>query len=154
MTFGPLMGLNWIVIWEPGTRLLGWITGSSGAFPGLQPTTACAMTEVSGCSTGVTRLKTTSGMRPRARRISLANPTLVFLKVSFFGPFYGSYIVFELDKENYQHAFVSGPNTSYLWLLARTPSVSQEVMDRFVSMSAERGFNTDELIMVEQELTE
>jgi apolipoprotein D and lipocalin family protein len=31
-----------------------------------------------------------------------------YLKVSFFGPFYGSYIVFELDKEKYQYAFVAG----------------------------------------------
>jgi len=30
------------------------------------------------------------------------------LKVSFFGPFYGSYVVFELDKEGYQYAFVAG----------------------------------------------
>jgi apolipoprotein D and lipocalin family protein len=74
-----------------------------------------------------------------------------YLKVSFFGPFYGSYIVFDLDKENYQHAFVSGPNTSYLWLLARTPTVAQEVLDRFVSMSRERGFDTDALIYVDQE---
>jgi apolipoprotein D and lipocalin family protein len=35
------------------------------------------------------------------------------LKVSFFGPFYGSYIIFDLD-EGYQHSFVSGPDTSYL----------------------------------------
>ena len=26
-----------------------------------------------------------------------------YLKVSFFGPFYGSYIIFELDEENYQY---------------------------------------------------
>ena len=45
------------------------------------------------------------------------------LKVSFFGPFYGSYVVFELDRENYQYAFVSGPDLSYLWLLSRTPEV-------------------------------
>ena len=74
-----------------------------------------------------------------------------YLKVSFFGPFYGSYIVFELDKEDYQYAFVSGPDTSYLWLLSRTPDVPAEVMDRFVAMSAERGFDTDQLIWVEQE---
>jgi len=30
------------------------------------------------------------------------------LKVSFFGPFFGNYIIFELDKENYQYAFVTG----------------------------------------------
>lgn len=34
-----------------------------------------------------------------------------YLKVSFFGPFYGSYVVFELDKDNYQYAFVSGRAT-------------------------------------------
>lgn len=49
------------------------------------------------------------------------SPDEGYLKVSFFGPFYGSYVVFELDQENYQYAFVSGPNHEYLWLLARTP---------------------------------
>ncbi len=37
-----------------------------------------------------------------------------YLKVSFFGPLYGSYVIFQLDKEEYQYAFVSGPNESYL----------------------------------------
>jgi len=72
------------------------------------------------------------------------------LKVSFFGPFYGSYIVFELDKENYQYSFVSGNNRSYLWLLARTPTVSQDIIDRFIFRSKELGFDTDKLIYVEQ----
>lgn len=73
-----------------------------------------------------------------------------YLKVSFFGPFYGSYVVFDLDKENYQYSFVSGPDSSYLWLLSRTPSVKPEVMQRFIRLSKERGFNTDELILVNQ----
>ena len=46
-----------------------------------------------------------------------------FLKVSFYGPFYGSYIVFELD--DYQHALVT-------------------------SKARALGFNTDELIFVDQ----
>ncbi|WP_413110777.1 lipocalin family protein [Thaumasiovibrio sp. DFM-14] len=71
-----------------------------------------------------------------------------YLKVSFFGPFYGSYVVFELDHKNYAYAFVSGPNTDYLWLLARTPTVEPEVIARFVSMSSERGFDTSNLIYV------
>jgi len=74
-----------------------------------------------------------------------------YLKVSFFGPFYGSYIVFELDKTNYQYAFISGPNNDYLWLLSRTPNVSQEIIDKFVSMSEERGFDTNQLIFVEHD---
>jgi len=72
------------------------------------------------------------------------------LKVSFFGPFYGSYIIFELDKENYQYSFVSGNNTSYLWLLARTPTVSQDIINKFVTRSKGLGFDTDSLIYVDQ----
>ncbi len=72
-----------------------------------------------------------------------------YLKVSFFGPFYGSYIVFELDKENYQYAYVAGPNKKYLWLLARTPNASQERIDHFVESSKSLGFDADNLIFVE-----
>lgn len=74
-----------------------------------------------------------------------------YLKVSFFGPFYGSYVVFELDRENYRYAFVSGPNTDYLWLLSRTPTVEPEIMEKFVQMSRERGFDTERLIYVHQQ---
>jgi apolipoprotein D and lipocalin family protein len=73
-----------------------------------------------------------------------------YLKVSFFGPFYSSYVVFELDRENYQYAFISGPNESYLWLLSRTPSVDKDVMALFVKTADEMGFNTEELIYVQQ----
>ena len=73
------------------------------------------------------------------------------LKVSFFGPFYGSYVVFEMDKENYQYAFVSGPNTSYLWLLARTPQVDKKVTELFIKRSKALGFDTSKLIYVEHD---
>ena len=69
------------------------------------------------------------------------------LKVSFFGPFYGSYVVFELDAA-YQTAFVAGYNTSYLWLLSRTPVVSDELLARFIKRTTELGFDTDNLIVV------
>ncbi len=71
-----------------------------------------------------------------------------YLKVSFFGPFYGSYVVFELDQEDYQYAFVSGPDTSYLWLLSRTPKPQPEIIDKFVRMAKERGFDVSQLIFV------
>lgn len=70
------------------------------------------------------------------------------LKVSFFGPFYGSYIIFELDREEYQYAFISGPNLKYLWFLSRTKTVEQELVDHFISQANALGFNTDELIFV------
>jgi len=71
-----------------------------------------------------------------------------YLKVSFFGPFYGAYVIFELDHENYQYAFVSGPNTDYLWLLARTPTVSQDVIEHFITLSKAHGFDTEQLIYI------
>ena len=73
---------------------------------------------------------------------------IAHLKVSFFGPFYGSYIVFELDRENYQYAFVSGPNHNYLWLLARTPDVPQALIDHFIETAGSLGFDTREMIVV------
>lgn len=74
-----------------------------------------------------------------------------YLKVSFFGPFYGSYVVFELDQAGYQYAFISGPDTSYLWLLARTPTVSVELLQRFMQRATALGFDTDALILVGQD---
>ncbi|WP_369409753.1 lipocalin family protein [Zhongshania aquimaris] len=76
--------------------------------------------------------------------------TEAYLKVSFFGPFYGSYVVFELDHDDYQYAFISGPNHKYLWLLSRTPTVKPELIEKFKRMSADRGFDTTKLIFPEQ----
>lgn len=74
-----------------------------------------------------------------------------YLKVSFFGPFYGSYIIFELDKENYQYSLVSGPDKSYLWILARTPSLDEAIQYRLLKKAREMGFETDKLIYVKHE---
>jgi apolipoprotein D and lipocalin family protein len=79
------------------------------------------------------------------------SPELGYLKVSFFGPFYGSYIVFELDQEQYQYALVSGPDTSYLWILAREPKISESLRDELVQRAAALGFDTNALIFVEHE---
>jgi len=87
----------------------------------------------------------------QGRAYFVESPDLGYLKVSFFGPFYGSYIVFELDREGYQYAFVSGPDTSYLWLLARTPTVSDDVLQRFIDRSKSLGFDTEAIILVDQE---
>ncbi len=79
------------------------------------------------------------------------DPDKGYLKVSFFGPFYGAYVVFDLDRDEYRYAFVSGPDTDYLWLLSRTPQVSEDLLERFRRTSGELGFNVDELIYVQHE---
>ncbi len=70
-----------------------------------------------------------------------------FLKVSFFGPFYSSYVIFYLD-DNYQTALVSGPNKSYFWILSRTPTIPDESLAELVQKANDLGFATDALIYV------
>jgi apolipoprotein D and lipocalin family protein len=76
-------------------------------------------------------------------------PDLGYLKVSFFGPFYGSYIVFELDAD-YRYSLVSGPDKSYLWLLSRTPTIDAATKKRLVDKAQALGFDTSKLIYVAQ----
>jgi len=73
------------------------------------------------------------------------------LKVSFFGPFYGSYVIFKLDKINYQYAYVTSYSRDYLWLLARTAKVSDAVKQDFINTAKMNGFDTDQLIFVDQQ---
>ncbi|OPY14493.1 MAG: Outer membrane lipoprotein Blc precursor [Syntrophus sp. PtaB.Bin001] len=76
-------------------------------------------------------------------------PDMGYLKVSFFGPFYGSYIVFDLDHENYQYSLVCGPDKSYLWILARSPEISRDLKNTLVAKAAALGFDTSKLIFVD-----
>ncbi len=74
-----------------------------------------------------------------------------YLKVSFFGPFFGTYAVFNLD-EDYSQAYVAGDDRSYLWFLSRTPTVNDEQKQAFVDQAKALGFPVDELIFVDQGL--
>lgn len=76
------------------------------------------------------------------------------LKVSFFGPFYASYVVFGLDRENYEYSYVTGYDRDYLWFLSRTPTVSDKAMEEFRDAARANGFDLDKLIMVDQSRNE
>ncbi len=78
------------------------------------------------------------------------SPDIGYLKVSFFGPFYSSYVVFYIDP-NYQYAYVTGYNKKYLWLLSRTPKVSLQVLDDFYQTAKQKGYDISKLIQVDQE---
>ncbi len=75
----------------------------------------------------------------------VSNEEIGHLKVSFWGPFYSSYVIFELDQD-YQYAFVSGYNRDYLWLLARTPDISEEIKQRFIQQAQQLGIEPNQLI--------
>ncbi|WAR43674.1 lipocalin family protein [Methylomonas rapida] len=78
-------------------------------------------------------------------------PDIGRLKVSFFGPFYGAYNIIELDKENYQYVMIAGNSKDYLWILARTPTLPQNVLTRLVEQARALGFPTQDLIYLQPE---
>jgi apolipoprotein D and lipocalin family protein len=93
----------------------------------------------------------TSWRKAEGKAYFVENTDLGYLKVSFFGPFYGAYIVFELDHENYQYSLVSGPNKSYLWILSRSPKINENTKSFLIKKATELGFDTSKLIYVKHE---
>ena len=71
-------------------------------------------------------------------------------KVSFFGPFYGAYVIFELDQDDYQYAFITSYNRDFLWFLSRTPTVSNKLKQHFIAKANKLGFATEQIIWVKQ----
>ena len=71
------------------------------------------------------------------------------LEVSFFMFFYNDYNVMMID-DDYQVVLVGSKSPKYLWILARTPEVSDNVMDKVLDEASERGYNIDDLIWVDQ----
>lgn len=67
------------------------------------------------------------------------------LRVSFFRPFYGDYNIIELAGD-YSYALVAGPDTSYLWILARTPELPNGTLEMLVTKARVLGFPAEELV--------
>lgn len=83
----------------------------------------------------------------------IGEPDVGRLKVSFFGPFYGGYNIIELrdndDRDEYGYSLVAGPDRSYLWILARSPSADPAIVESLVETARRLDFPTEELIFVE-----
>jgi apolipoprotein D and lipocalin family protein len=78
------------------------------------------------------------------------SPDKGFLKVSFFGPFYGSYIVMDTNYKTY--TMISGPDLSYFWILSRTPTLDEKILKRLLLQAKEAGFDTSKLIYPDQSM--
>lgn len=70
------------------------------------------------------------------------------LKVSFFLNFYSEYNVLELAPD-YRYALIGSKSDSYLWILSRTPELSQDDLDFLLGSAKARGYDTSKLIWVE-----
>jgi apolipoprotein D and lipocalin family protein len=80
----------------------------------------------------------------------MQQPDVGYLKVSFFRPFYGSYIVLDLDKTAYQYALVTSYDKSYFWILARTPHLDPQLQAELIAKAKALGFATEKLIYPQQ----
>jgi apolipoprotein D and lipocalin family protein len=78
----------------------------------------------------------------------VGDPDKGHLKVSFFGPFYASYVIFLLDTNAYEYAMITGPDREYLWILSRSAKLTAEILESLVLHAKKMGFETDKLIYV------
>jgi apolipoprotein D and lipocalin family protein len=67
------------------------------------------------------------------------------LKVTFFWPFYGDYWIIKLGQD-YDYAVVGTPNRKYLWILSRTPQMSDTLFSQLTEFVKSKGFDAGNLI--------
>jgi apolipoprotein D and lipocalin family protein len=96
--------------------------------------------------------KTATWKQIEGRARFIEDDTVGSLKVSFFGPFYGGYHIIALDRQNYSYSMVAGPSNSYLWILSRRKTLDESIYAKLVSQADAWGFDTRQLIRVEQNL--
>jgi len=77
------------------------------------------------------------------------------LEVSFFGPFFGDYWIVELGDDGdaetpYSYAVVTSPSRDFLWVLSRTPTLDDEIMDGIFERLAAQGIDGERFVETQQ----
>lgn len=67
------------------------------------------------------------------------------LKVTFFWPFYGDYWIIGLDPD-YRWAVVGGPGRKYLWILSRTPRMTDADYQKALDAVRRAGYDPARLV--------
>jgi len=80
----------------------------------------------------------------------IADPNEGRLKISYFGPFYGSFNIIALDQDRYEWAMATGPNARYFWILSRQKTLDNHVMQDLVRKAVGMGFKLERMIQVDQ----
>ncbi len=71
------------------------------------------------------------------------------LEVSFFGPFWGDYWIIDLAPD-YTYAVVGHPGRDYLWILSRTPMMSEDNYRGILQRLEGQGYETFRLVRTPQ----
>jgi apolipoprotein D and lipocalin family protein len=67
------------------------------------------------------------------------------IKVSFFWPFRSEFWVIGLGKE-YEYTVVASPNRKYLWIMSRTPTMSDDLYADIVKEIERQGFDINKIL--------
>jgi apolipoprotein D and lipocalin family protein len=71
------------------------------------------------------------------------------LKVQFFWPFKGDYWIIDLAND-YSYAVVGDPSKKYLWILSRTPQMSETTYQEILTRIAAMGYDLSTLVKTKQ----
>ena len=66
-----------------------------------------------------------------------------------FVPIPTKYIVEYCDIENYEYCIIGVPDRSYVWIMARKPEVDTNVLDKFLGMAENLGYDLDKIVKPE-----
>ena len=80
--------------------------------------------------------------RGRARVVDRS--TNARLEVSFFRPFWGDYWIIDL-ADDYSYAVVGHPSRDYLWILGRSPAMSDVTFQGIIHRLQAQGYETSRL---------
>lgn len=72
-------------------------------------------------------------------------------KIRPLWPFLFDYLIIDLDEENYSYTTIGRPGRQNLWIMARTPKISEELYQRLIQKSVTAGYDETKIQKVPQE---
>lgn len=79
-----------------------------------------------------------------AKAFVVPNSNNAKLRVQFFWPFRGDYWILELD-DDYRWAVVGVPSRKYVWVLARSPQMDEQMLQMLFERIAAKGFDVTKI---------
>jgi apolipoprotein D and lipocalin family protein len=71
--------------------------------------------------------------------------TNAWLKVQFFWPFRGDYVIIDLDGKDYSYAVVGHPSRDYLWVLSRVPQMDDGTYREILNKISQQGYDINRI---------
>lgn len=70
-------------------------------------------------------------------------------RVQFIRPFWAAYLVIDL-AEDYRYTVIGVPNRKWLWIMSRSPELSEEDYSGIIGRLKSYGYNTEKIMKIPQ----